>query len=265
VKEQILSEITRLEHQHEIKILYAVESGSRAWGFESTDSDWDVRFIYIHRPEWYLSIEKKKDNIAQFLPNELDFAGWEIRKMMNLLRKSNPPLLEWLKSPVVYFEDHVFIKKLRACAALYFNPKACMYHYLSMAQNNYSIYLKTDKVKIKKYFYTLRPILACKWIESFKQPPPDVFDDLLKMEESNKELVKEVLLMQKKKKAGIELTLEPRNELLNNYIEFEIGRLRDLLQGFDVNSHKDPAVFNQLFRETLMRVWDWNNPSNPTA
>ena len=102
---EIQQELSRLETQHDIQILYAVESGSRAWGFASVNSDWDVRYIYVHRPEWYLQIDDKKDNQEEILPNDIDLAGWELRKALRLFRKSNPPMLEWLDSPIVYREQ----------------------------------------------------------------------------------------------------------------------------------------------------------------
>ncbi|MBL7712009.1 MAG: nucleotidyltransferase domain-containing protein, partial [Chitinophagaceae bacterium] len=102
---EIRQELLRLEAQYGIKILYAVESGSRAWGFASTDSDWDVRYIYIHKLEWYLRIDSEKDSQEEILPNDIDLAGWELKKALRLFRKSNPPLLEWLSSPIVYLEQ----------------------------------------------------------------------------------------------------------------------------------------------------------------
>ncbi|SDD83711.1 Predicted nucleotidyltransferase [Dyadobacter soli] len=109
---EIQQELSRLEAQHDIKILYAVESGSRAWGFASVNSDWDVRYIYVHRPEWYLKIDDKKDNQDEILPNDIDLAGWELRKALRLFRKSNPPMLEWLDSPIVYREQFSMAARL---------------------------------------------------------------------------------------------------------------------------------------------------------
>src|SRR5688500_16659645 len=100
--DEIKKELLRLEIQHDIKILYAVESGSRAWGFDSTDSDWDVRFFYIHKLDWYLKIDDRKDNQEEILPNNIDLVGWELKKALRLFRKSNPLMLEWLRSPIVY-------------------------------------------------------------------------------------------------------------------------------------------------------------------
>src|SRR5437870_651522 len=130
---EIQNELQRIQNQFDVRVLYAVESGSRAWGFESKDSDWDVRYIYIQKPEWYLSIDDKKDNREEILPNQIDLAGWDLRKALKLFRKSNPPMLEWLRSPIIYLEEFSIAAKLRMLTADYFNPKSCLYHYLSMA------------------------------------------------------------------------------------------------------------------------------------
>ena len=111
--EEISKELLRLEREQDIKILYAVESGSRAWGFASRDSDWDVRYIYVHRLEWYLRIEDEKDSREEILPNDIDLAGWELRKALRLFRKSNPPLMEWLNSPIVYLQNFSTADRLR--------------------------------------------------------------------------------------------------------------------------------------------------------
>ena len=160
--DEIKSELARLETEHDIKILLAVESGSRAWGFASQDSDWDVRYIYIHKLDWYLRIDQYKDSQEEILPNDIDLSGWELRKAFRLFRKSNPPMLEWLRSPIIYREQFSTAEKLRELSEKYYNPRSCMYHYLSMAKGNFNEFL-TDRelVKIKKYFYVLRPVLAC--------------------------------------------------------------------------------------------------------
>jgi predicted nucleotidyltransferase len=177
--DEIQDELTKLEKERNIKILYAVESGSRAWGFESKDSDWDVRFIYVHDYDWYLSVNDKKDNIEAILPNDIDLSGWELKKALLLFRKSNPPLFEWLRSPIVYKEEFTTAKELRKAVEVYFNPKSCLYHYLHMARGNYETYFKEDNARLKKYFYVLRPILACCWIERTHEMAPMEFDILL--------------------------------------------------------------------------------------
>jgi len=203
--EEIKKELCRLEQQHEIKILYAVESGSRAWGFASTDSDWDVRYIYIHKLDWYLSIDNKKDSQEEILPNDIDLSGWELRKALRLFRKSNPPMLEWLRSPIVYLQQFSTADKLRELAKEYFNPKSCIYHYLSMADGNFSAYLQKDMVRTKKYLYVLRPILACEWIRQTNTIAPMEFQKLVDSQVTDFDVKTEIQNLLKRKMAGEEL------------------------------------------------------------
>src|ERR1700739_4004605 len=111
VQQRVLAELAQVERDQEVQVLYACESGSRAWGFASRDSDYDARFLYVHPREWYLSVEDRRDVIERPLEDDLDVSGWELRKALRLLRKSNPPLLEWLKSPVVYRQDRAFVSE----------------------------------------------------------------------------------------------------------------------------------------------------------
>ncbi len=138
MNDEIGSELSRIERETDVRILLAVESGSRAWGFASTDSDWDVRYVYVHRLEWYLRIDQHRDSHEEILPNDIDLSGWELRKALGLYRKSNPPMLEWLRSPIVYREQFSTAQTLRELSKEYFNPRSCMYHYLSMAKGNFN-------------------------------------------------------------------------------------------------------------------------------
>ncbi len=118
----ILENLTLIEHDHNVRILYAVESGSRAWGFASKNSDFDVRFIYIHTLDWYLSIQEKRDVIEIPINDDLDISGWDLRKALGLLRKTNPPLLEWLGSPIIYLDRFGLATKMRQIEANSFSP-----------------------------------------------------------------------------------------------------------------------------------------------
>ena len=162
----IQNRLLEIESEHSVRILYAIESGSRAWGFESADSDYDVRFIYIHERNWYLNILPKRDVIEYPIVDDFDYSGWDMRKTLFLLNKSNPVLFEWLKSPIVYRKDDFFCDVMGELTKTYFSAISSIYHYLHMASRNYREYLQSDEVKIKKYFYVLRPILACLWIEN---------------------------------------------------------------------------------------------------
>ena len=253
--EEIKKEIGRLETEHEIKILLAVESGSRAWGFASVDSDWDVRYIYIHRLEWYLKIDELKDSQEEILPNEIDLSGWELKKALRLFRKSNPPLLEWLRSPIIYAERFSTAGKLRALSAEYFNPKSCMYHYLSMAKNNFREFLQKDFVKSKKYFYVLRPVLACDWIKNENSFPPIEFQDLVDSQIEDESLKTKIASLLKRKMAGEELKEEPKIEILNEFLERKIEFYKDYVEQVEPNEKPPTKLLDTLFKETMFEVW----------
>ncbi len=139
VRADIVERLGRIEEEENVQMFLAVESGSRAWGFPSVNSDYDVRFIYAHRPEWYLSIdvEKKRDVIERPIVDHIDVSGWDIRKALTLLQKSNPPLLEWLQSPIIYREHTDIAQRFRALLPEYYSPTARFYHYLNMAKGNF--------------------------------------------------------------------------------------------------------------------------------
>ena len=168
-----------IEREYGVKVLLAVESGSRAWGFESKNSDWDVRFIYVHKPEWYLSVEEKRDVIERMYEDDVDLAGWELRKALSLLRKSNPSILEWINSPKIYSMDQEFGKRIRDIAPSYFNPISSMYHYHHMYNKHNERYLQKEGYPMKRFLYYLRGILACKWIEMHQTLPPVPFKELV--------------------------------------------------------------------------------------
>jgi predicted nucleotidyltransferase len=255
MQEEIKIQLQKVEHDKNIKILYAVESGSRAWGFASTDSDWDVRYVYIHRPEWYLSIDDKKDSMEEILPNDIDLSGWEIRKALKLFRKSNPPLMEWLRSPLLYKEQGGFANALRGLSAEYFNPKNCLHHYLHMAEGNFREYLQKDMVRTKKYFYVIRPVLACEWIESTNTMAPMEFEILFQKLVKDDELKKEISTLLSRKKSGEELSEEPKIEILNNFLESKISYYQNLVKSFGKIPSGDTLNLNLLFRKTLEETW----------
>ena len=253
--EEIKKEISRLESQHEMKILLAVESGSRAWGFASTDSDWDVRYIYIHRIDWYLKIDEQKDSQEEILPNDIDLSGWELKKALRLFRKSNPPMLEWLRSPIIYKEQFSTAEKLRESSEKFFDPKSCMYHYLSMAKNNFREFLQKDFVKSKKYFYVLRPVLACDWIRNKNSFPPMQFQDLVDSQIADAELKAEIAKLLKRKMAGEELKEEPKIEILNNFLEEKIEFYKNYVEQIEPNEKPPTELLDELFKETIYEVW----------
>ncbi len=247
----IQTELQNLEHQLNIKILYAVESGSRAWGFASTDSDWDVRFIYIHQRDWYLSIDDKKDSVEIMLPNDLDLSGWEMRKALKLFRKSNPPLLEWLNSPIIYHEEKGVIEQFRGLMTEYFNPKSCLHHYLHMAEGNFREYLQRNLVRTKKYFYVIRPVLACQWIERTDTMAPTAFQKLFETQIEDGELKTEIEKLLARKRSGDELGEEPKIQIINDFLEERIQYYANYVKQFAVKKQSDTEKLNEFFRTTL--------------
>lgn len=179
MKQQIIKLIAELENEKGIRILYACESGSRAWGFASPDSDYDIRFIYAHPREWYLKLEETKDTIDAMLPNNPDLGGWDLSKALRLFSNCNLELNEWLGSPEVYHSNDSFKDELLHLVPNYFNPRKAVHHYLSMAAKTWDQNLDDDSIKIKKLFYVLRPLSACLWIQEFKSMPPTSFHEIL--------------------------------------------------------------------------------------
>ncbi|UPM53541.1 nucleotidyltransferase domain-containing protein [Gottfriedia acidiceleris] len=255
MKEIISEKLKQIEVEHDVKILFAVESGSRAWGFPSKDSDYDVRFVYVHRKDWYLSINQKRDVIEYPINDLLDFSGWDLKKALNLFAKSNPALLEWLRSPIVYHDDLTISEELRKIGNEILSKKACIYHYLHMAKGNYRDYLQGEEVKIKKYFYVLRPILACIWIQKHNEIPPILFDDLLEMKGLEQDFLEEVEKLLIRKKQGEELDREPRKKVLNDFIEHKIQFFEEYVKGITESNKVNIENLNELFRTTIEHSW----------
>ena len=253
-KQEIESRLRQLEQQEKVCSFYACEAGSRAWGFPSADSDYDVRFLYIHPKNWYLSIDDKRDVIERKNSDLIDISGWDIRKALKLLRKSNPPLLEWLKSPIVNQQRLDIVEKIRILIPEYYSSKSCLYHYLHMAEGNFREYLKAEIVWVKKYFYVLRPILACKWIEAGYGVVPMEFEILINRLVGGDELKDAINELLRRKKEGQELDREPRIPVISEFIETELERLGS--KSFDGNnSNTDTERLDEVFRLVLGEVW----------
>jgi len=256
VWDRIRKALEAIEDEHSLKILYACESGSRAWGFESQDSDYDVRFIYVHPPDWYLSIdlEWKRDVLELPIDDHLDINGWDFRKALQLFRKSNPPLLEWLGSPIVYLEYSSLPHKLRDLLKFYHVPKACANHYLHMARGNFRDYLQGEEVWLKKYLYVLRPLLAVLWIEKGLGVVPTEFQKVVDATVEDTTLLKAIRNLLDQKKKGAELDRGPRVPTISEFIEENLNRLES--SSFKFKPNPPPVeLLNRLFREILDEVY----------
>jgi uncharacterized protein len=247
-----------IEVGSDVRILFACESGSRAWGFASTDSDYDVRFLYVRRPDWYLSVdfEEKPDVIETPLEGDWDVDGWDLRKALRLFRKSNPVLLEWLQSPIVYRQAGGAVRSIRELVPVLFSPRAAMHHYLGMAKKNYHAHLKEELVRRKKYLYVLRPMFACGWLERNLGPIPVEFEKLVASASLPNDVVSAIRVLLEEKRAGTEAGLGRKVPVLNQLIERELTRLDSLP---DLGSPKvvDVAKLNDVFRNALSEAWGW--------
>ena len=250
--ERILEQLQKVEEDYKVQILLAVESGSRAWGFASPDSDYDVRFIYIKEEKEYLKLNPVKDVIELPIDEELDINGWDLKKMLQLLHKSNPTIFEWFSSPIVYRETP-FAIQFRNNINRYFPTKKMIYHYISMAKGNYRDYLKEEMVKAKKYFYVLRPILACRWILDCGTPPPMEFSKLMD-KELPIELKGEVERLLDIKINVPELKKIPKISVLNKYLEQSIMELKEVAKSVPESVAPDWEELNEIFLNELFRI-----------
>ena len=177
IRSDIESRLTAVEVKEGVRLLLTVESGSRAWGFPSPDSDYDVRFIYVRPRDWYLSLTPGRDVIEAPIVDDIDLSGWDIRKALGLLLKSNAVVSEWIESPIRYRADDEIVGDLAALADSVIDARSLAYHYASLGRNAADRWLEREgAVPVKKYFYALRPALAIRWLrrEGGRRPPMDL-------------------------------------------------------------------------------------------
>ena len=239
--EQIESTIRELETERDITVLFACESGSRAWGFTSPDSDFDLRFIYAHRKDWHLKLQKKDDYIDLMLPNDLDLSGWELAKTLRLFATCNLALNEWLDSPVVYWEPNSFRNELLSLVPTYFNPKKAMHHYLSMAKGVAADHFDGSQIKIKKLFYILRPLFACLWIEKRLSMPPTVFQDMLDNKLAPQTILEAIAKIQIQKESAAEGFVIEAPDTVKNWINQTIDKTQVVADSLPAGTKEKPS------------------------
>jgi len=262
MKDHIIEVLKRIELEFDVKILFACDAGSRALGFASLESDYDIRFIYIHKLEWYLSIDEqrdvlevpKHDSLSIQIDSKLDVSGWELKKALRLFRKSNPSLLEWIQSKEIYYQDLSTIEKMKTMEEAIFSAKPFIIHHLHIAKKNYDKVLSKKNRNIKLYLYIMRSILAGKWIIQSDSVPPAEFQALLDILHTNsvKEAIQKLLLA---KQSGEALPDDFDLAVLDDFIIKEM----ELLESYAKQLSKKPAdpteLLNTLLRETLKEVW----------
>ncbi|MBL8510243.1 MAG: nucleotidyltransferase domain-containing protein [Betaproteobacteria bacterium] len=256
IRTEILKRIHAAESEHGVKVLLAVESGSRAWGFASPNSDYDARFIYVHPQEWYLSVglEEQRDVIEYPIVDDIDLNGWDVRKALRLFWKSNPAFIEWIQSPIIYAEHGSFAAQVRSLIPTIYSLESGFYHYRSMAHTNYREYLKGDSVRLKKYFYVLRPLLAVRWLERYGSAAPIEFDKLLHLLADNPTLLADIQSLLERKRSAPEMGMEAPVPSIHAFIEAELMRLTSTKP---TPPPRGDAILrlDAVFQSSLMEAW----------
>ena len=253
MEKDIQQQLAFLEESKNIKILLAVESGSRAWGFPSPDSDYDVRIIYLASPEWYLSIDDHKDTIEYFHGDLLDISGWDLRKSLRLLRKSNATPMEWAQSPIVYQQANDFCSEILDLAALCFNPAHTFHHYVGIAQSTFQGLNFHAPIKLKKLFYVIRPLLAAKWIDQHQQIPPMDISKLFAVLEGNPitEFIKQLIELKQTVDESYQHQFAPD---LPDYLKMELDSLKSV-DHFQKIPLQTTGALNDFFRAMLAKYF----------
>lgn len=251
VTQAILQAVAEIESTHDVRVLFAAESGSRAWGFASPDSDYDVRFIYVHRPDWYLSIGEPRDVIEAMLPGDLDLSGWDVRKTLGLFLRCNLALNEWLGSPIVYIERDDFAARLRQLVASGFRAPAGYHHYLRMAKGKFDERVALDPVRLKDVFYVLRPLLACRWIAQSGTQPPTEFSRLAAaswVEATEQQMISELLAA---KSAANESDRTALGTKARAWFECELQAAQDAATAIRSDASLQPSDLDEILRDAV--------------
>jgi len=260
MKDRIKEICKNIEKEKNIKILFAVENGSRAWRMDSKDSDYDVRFVFVRPLSEYIQINKPGEVIDAAFDKDgkpcsaegafIDMSGFDVFKYVKMLSSSNPTTIEWLMSDIVYYgKQNKIFKKF---AVENFNKISLYHHYKSMCRNNYLKYLKSGNlITYKKYLYAYRGLINAKWVVHKKTVPPIIFSDALKdmrsiIPDSILNKLNEIINLkaQGKEKDIIQNIVE-----MDNYIE---GFLKDDSEAPAEKTHATLTNLNEELRKIIL-------------
>lgn len=246
--ELIQQHIKQIEQRHNVQILYACETGSRAWGFPSPDSDYDVRFIYQHPKDWYLSLGERKDTI-EYMDGDLDITGWDLKKCLLLLKKSNAPLIERFQSPIEYFAEENFKQSFRHLIPEHYSPTAVFYHHHSLAVKFWADIKDAESFKLKSFFYLFRSLLSCNWIIEDKSVLPMHVEGLVKYIDDEKagRLRKLIEL----KAAVGEKYLHSRDDFFHNWVVELFNKAETSKNNLGVSKQRNYNLLNDFFLKTI--------------
>lgn len=243
---QVEESLAQIEKEHDVTILQAIESGSRAWGFPSPDSDYDVRFIYAHSRDWYLQLSEERDVIELPISDELDIAGWDLRKALNLANKGNAVIQEWMISPIVYQQSDLYVP-LSNLVSKSFNSISTYHHYRAMAKKAYLDMEQSGQKKLKRFFYFARSTLSAQWIVDHQTMPSIVFSDLIEGLMTDQEQTKSMrLLIEKKAQESEKSNLDVPTDVF----EYVVSRYQGLKESITFEKESKPLL-NEDFRDLV--------------
>ena len=252
MRDKIMKLLRELEIKNNIKILMAVNYGSRCFGYSSDESDWDVRFIYVHRPEWYFSIVKTEDVIELMVEEEhLDIEGYDLKKALNLLARTNPVESDWLHANDYYILDEDFLKAMLSFESQCYNSHHAMYHFYSISVKHNQRYLDKE-VTLKRFIYYMRGLLSCRWIEQNCNHPPVNVDELIDATIGDNDDVREKAhRLLELKRTGKSHDMAIVDDDLANYV-FDIQKYYEVLLPNHIDTK--PKVDRPAMSEFLMKT-----------
>lgn len=253
MKNQIYKILEEIERENNIRILFAIESGSRAWGMESINSDYDVRFVYCRKSEEYLRLDLPEDVITKHFDKNLkqseqkgcfvDILGFDLFKFLRMLVKNNPTCLEWLQSNIIYYgkKNEVF----KEWSEMNFNKIAVCYHYKSMCSQNYKKYIDSgNEITYKKYLYAMRGLVNARYVILYGKMPNINFPELLK-EIRGKGVVKDYIINE------LESIIELKKKLKEKEIVKNYKRMDEYIETFLKQDLPSPQKRTQVPRTIL--------------
>lgn len=243
--------LKQIEKEYGVRVLYAVESGSRAWGTNSEQSDFDVRFIYIQPKESYLKLEQQRDVLEFSIEDGWDLSGWDLSKTLRLLHNSNAQIYEWFTSPVVYL-DQGFSIRFYPMLDRFFSAGTVANHYLHLARMNVKFVQKAEQPRVKHYLYALQYLEAARWVLARRAPMVTSFDLAIRqLPEEIRQLARELLVQ---KTTCPQEPLMEHSQILDRWLPEECERIQREIEGLAKEPEKDWEELNRFFLSELKRI-----------
>ena len=255
IKQNIIQKLVTTETNYNVKIILAIESGSRASGFAAKNADYDCRFIYVHPQDWYLSIQERKDFITYAIDEIYDIKGIDISRALQYIIKPNASIYEWLSSNITYICNKSITNQLQTLATNFFNPISISYHYLYLARKTLNDITNSKEAKIKKYFYTLRPIANLNYIWQHRKMPSMEYAQTLKNIETPPQILSAINTLTQEKMLAGEHDKIPKHELLISYCQKEVEKFTDNIKTMTHTKNRDYEFVDTIFRDIIVQAW----------